>query len=354
MDIDKLTGAQRRILEEAILDAFSREALNKLVTYEFDKGIEDLIPPAALSNIVFELVSVAQKNTGWTQRLIEAAQRSTDREKMQNIVGELRFLSAKGPMGATASLEKIVRGGRFDNVVTFANTLLQFRRRICRIEGTKMGTGFLVSPELVLTNYHVVDDYINGLIHPKHLVCRFDYSIENKGENQGSVRTLANPGLVAWSKYSEFDPGDQGGQPQLAELDFALLRLSEPVGNEVVGNPIAPDEDSTRGWIAVSSQPPVLKPKSIMVILQHPKGEPLKLAQGMFTALNKNETRIRYDADTDSGSSGSPCFDANLNLVAIHHGGDPEWKHPTFNQGIPIHLIVRHLATRDDVPQFWQ
>jgi hypothetical protein len=37
MDLDKLTGAQRRILEEAILDAFSREALNKLVTYEFEQ-----------------------------------------------------------------------------------------------------------------------------------------------------------------------------------------------------------------------------------------------------------------------------------------------------------------------------
>ena len=66
MDLDKLTGAQRRILEGAILDAFSREALNKLVTYEFDKGIEELIPPAALSNIVFELVGVAQKYPGWT------------------------------------------------------------------------------------------------------------------------------------------------------------------------------------------------------------------------------------------------------------------------------------------------
>lgn len=356
MDLDKLTGPQRRILEEAILDAFSRETLNKLVTHEFDKGIEELIPPAALTNIVFEFVGVAQKNSGWTGRLIKAAQEQTDREKIRNVVNELRFLSAKGPRGVGASLEKIVRDGRFENVVTFVNKLLEFRRRICRVEGSKIGTGFLVSPDLVLTNYHVVDDYINGLRSTKGLLCRFDYAIEEKGEGEGNTKGLAAPpgGLVAWSKFSDFDPGDQGGVPQATELDFALLRLNELVGNEPIGGAIRPDQENTRGWLTVSSQPTSVKPNGIILILQHPKGDPLKLAQGVVIARNANDTRIRYDADTDAGSSGSPCFDASLNLVAIHHGGDPDWRHPEFNQGIPIDLIVKHLAISEGVPQFWQ
>jgi hypothetical protein len=321
-----------------------------------NKGIEELIPPASLSNIVFELVSVAQRNPGWTERLVKAAQKDSPRQKILNVIGELRFLTATGPAGATASLEKIVRTGRFENVVTYASKLLQFRRRICRVEGNKVGTGFLVGPDLVLTNYHVVDDYINGAHDTKHLACRFDYSIERNGESRGTISALAAApaGLVAWSKYSEFDPGDQGGLPRATELDFALLRLSAPIGNERISEAAAPDQDDSRGWITVSSQPITLMPKDVILILQHPKGDPLKMTQGIVTEQNANDTRVRYDADTDAGSSGSPCFDSMLNLVALHHGGDPEWRNPKFNQGIPIDLIVRHLAPREGVPRFWE
>ena len=198
------------------------------------------------------------------ERLINAAQKEAPREKILNIIGELRFLTATGPTGATASLEKIVRGGKFVNLVTYANKLLQFRRRVCRVEGNKIGTGFLVGPDLVLTNYHVVDDYINGMHDTKHLAFRFDYAVEGKGENPGAVKTLAaSAGLVAWSKYSDYDPGDQGGLPKLTELDFALLRLSEPIGNEQISG-IAPDQENLRGWITASSQPITLTPKYII------------------------------------------------------------------------------------------
>jgi hypothetical protein len=32
-------------------------------------------------------------------------------------------------------------------------------------------------------------------------------------------------------------------------------------------------------------------------------------------------------------------------LVALHHFGDPAWQVPTYNQGIPIMTIVKHLRT---------
>ena len=55
--------------------------------------------------------------------------------------------------------------------------------------------------------------------------------------------------------------------------------------------------------------------------------------------LNANGTRVRYRTNTDPGSSGSPVFTMDWDLVALHHLGDPDWHNPGFNQGVPIELI---------------
>ena len=66
------------------------------------------------------------------------------------------------------------------------------------------------------------------------------------------------------------------------------------------------------------------------------------------------DVRIRYDTDTQEGSSGSGVFNNKLELVALHHARDPysNWKIP-YNQGIPIGKIVGQLKQKA-VPQFWQ
>src|SRR5262249_29997472 len=146
---------------------------------------------------------------------------------------------------AGGSLERTLRErGGIEDFVLWSNKLLQFRSQICRIEDPRvptnaLGTGFLVGPDLVLTNYHVVEKYIENdprigaeVRDTKELRCRFDYAVESTGENAGTPKSLASgPGwLVDYAKYSHVDPGDQGGLPQSTELDYALLRLSEPVG----------------------------------------------------------------------------------------------------------------------------
>ena len=63
--------------------------------------------------------------------------------------------------------------------------------------------------------------------------------------------------------------------------------------------------------------------KSVVFVLQHPLGDPLKLAIGVAKGPNANATRVLHDANTESGSSGSPCLNAKLELVALHNAGDP-------------------------------
>jgi len=84
-----------------------------------------------------------------------------------------------------------------------------------------------------------------------------------------------------------------------------------------------------------------------LMIAQHPDGSPMKFAfdTDSVIGLAGEGRRVRYKTNTEHGSSGSPCFDIDWTLVALHHMGDPNWKKvPEYNQGIPIGLIGTRLA----------
>jgi V8-like Glu-specific endopeptidase len=84
-----------------------------------------------------------------------------------------------------------------------------------------------------------------------------------------------------------------------------------------------------------------------LMIAQHPDGKSLKLAVDTESVIgvNAGQTRVRYATNTEAGSSGSPVFDLDWNLVALHHLGDPAYDHPpSYNQGVPINKIRDRLA----------
>jgi V8-like Glu-specific endopeptidase len=64
-----------------------------------------------------------------------------------------------------------------------------------------------------------------------------------------------------------------------------------------------------------------------------------------FRELNAGGTRVTYKTNTQEGSSGSPCFDEDWQLVALHHSGDPRMKQAAeFNEGIPLAAIRARMA----------
>jgi hypothetical protein len=204
-----------------------------------------------------------------------------------------------------------------------------------------------------MTNYHVMEPIISGKVAPAAALFRFDYKrLPNSVVSEGTVFSLAtNDWLVDSSPPSAVDskPEPKAGVPRPDELDYAIVRLQGSPGARPVGE--KPDkEGSPRGWISTENPTPA-QAASPLLIMQHPAGAPLKLALDMSGVVgpNSNNTRLKYNVNTEGGSSGSPCFNTDWNLVALHHSGDPNFDpdhKPEYNEGIPIEAILQLLAAR--------
>ncbi|MGF3021714.1 trypsin-like serine peptidase [Methylobacterium aquaticum] len=222
--------------------------------------------------------------------------------------------------------------------------LLALEGQVCRvdIDGNAAGTGFLVGPDVVLTNWHVVARVKRAAI-PTRVTCLFDYALLESGARGGERVGLHADGCVDDRPYAPAElTADPASPPPAAdELDYALIRLARPVGAPTATGP-------GRGWIALPAAPVPLDPQAPLLILQHPDGAPLKLALDTESVIgaNANGTRIRYRTNTDPGSSGSPCFSMDWDLAALHHFGDPAWVKPVFNQGVPADLIRASIEAR--------
>src|SRR5262249_24116586 len=163
-----------------------------------------------------------------------------------------------------------------------------------------------------MTNHHVVEDVLKGQNPAGNVVCRFDYRRLADGQtlNPGTTfRLHASDWRVDDSPYSE-DEADK--------LDYALLRLDSNPG-ERPGHLQEPS-GQPRGWFTVPTGPVSLQPGDPLHIVQHPEARPLELALDTeaIIGVNGNGTRVRYRTNTERGSSGSPCCDANWDLVALH------------------------------------
>jgi hypothetical protein len=229
------------------------------------------------------------------------------------------------------------------DVRSWRERLEALERCVCRVEigGSAAGTGFLVGTTSVLTNWHVVEHVVRQQ-KTASVRCVFDvHRGEDGARSPGVAVALAAEALVASSPYSaaETTATPQEPPPTKDELDFALLRLAGPLP--------APADGAARGFVPIPAAGPALAPGAPLLILQHPDGASMKLAMDTeaVIALNGNATRLRYRTNTEPGSSGSPVFSFDWELVALHHFGDPAWQSPaSYNQGVPIALIRDRLV----------
>lgn len=91
----------------------------------------------------------------------------------------------------------------------------------------------------------------------------------------------------------------------------------------------------------------------IIPIIQHPNGMPKQICIGHNSLKYIDEERIQYLTDTLPGSSGSPVFNSNWELIGLHSKGgnvcEPRTGKVFFrNEGINIRAIEKFI--KDETP----
>jgi hypothetical protein len=357
-----LDGMESGRLFNALNNAFSAQRFQQMLSFRLNLDVYDFVAlNASKSEMLFS--TIERTNQEWrTDELIAAA-----RETNPTNVALHEF---SVPYGLT-SLDKEMPEQEFQRILSESDSFLnpavwrtklaEVESRVCRIkimtnEGLINGTGFLVGPSVVLTNYHVMEPVILGekgetivdelKALPSNVEVVFDYKRlpDNTTFNKGVVYKLHADWLVHASPSSPLDE-----LPPADHLDYALIRLAGAAGNDMIGGIGA--FGTPRGWITIPEIPYEFNETSPVFIMQHPKGSPLKLAflPGGGVAVNGNQTRVRHRVNTDSGSSGSPCFSQNWDLIALHHSGDPDFDpdhKPDYNEAIPIAAILDLLIKK--------
>lgn len=362
----RLSGPEVLEVRDALRAAFRRSRFGELLL-RLDISIDDYSAPAddypsAILNVV-----IGANSELWWRDLLRAARRVVPADPWLQELGARYGLApividpACG-LGALAGQQleiKVKAAQATVDIRTWRERLGAIEGRVCRIEypsGSARGTGFLIGPDRVLTNYHVIEPVVDGGFGLARFVgVRFDYLVDSDGVtvNAGTEYALADQWLVDASKPSAQDRiAEPFEDPKVDELDYAILRLRSRAGDDPVGGPTAESDVPRRGWIDPSVGAYSYAPETALYIVQHPDGKPMQVAldsNGML-GRNDNGTRVRYTTTTEPGSSGSPCFDPNWGLIALHHSGDPRYPalgSGRYNQGIPIAAIQSLLTSRN-------
>lgn len=97
--------------------------------------------------------------------------------------------------------------------------------------------------------------------------------------------------------------------------------------------------------VRLVSEPALVTRNERVNIIQHPMGRQKEIALHNNEVVRVKDLVVHYHTDTEPGSSGSPVFNNNWDLVALHHAGWQEGD-GAINEGIRSHVIVEDLKKR--------
>lgn len=225
--------------------------------------------------------------------------------------------------------------------------LMELSDSVCqvRINGRPAGSGFMLFGKFVLTNAHVIYDNDKRQLLEGVTV---DFSFESLEQTEGRVVTVEE--VVGF----EYRPG-------VSPYDWALLRLSAnnlprgllanfgflPQSGSVyiIGHP--------EGGVKKLSHCPIVPIENRIKHVeshktqnQHNQSVTPKFFEDVAACV-QNKQVLTYESCFYYGSSGSPVFDKDCNVVAVHSGGypylSPRGKNSVIECGYPLSGIMERM-----------
>jgi V8-like Glu-specific endopeptidase len=226
----------------------------------------------------------------------------------------------QGPKDAER-LEKIIGAMSTLRPINFLQQGIEVSRSVARIvfaDGSS-GSGFLTKENFLITNNHVISSEADA----QAATVEFNY----QKTAQGLDAEVDSYQLAPENGFATSPVEEQGGN------DWTFVRVQ--------GNP-----NEKWGALALGQAAPRVKDE--VIIIQHPGGGQKQIALSHNVVAFVNDRRLQYLTDTLEGSSGSPVFDINWQVVALHHKGgwlrEPNSKRAVYrNQGVHINVVIDGL-----------
>lgn len=188
--------------------------------------------------------------------------------------------------------------------------------------GSGFGTGFLIGGNLLMTNNHVLPTRETARLS----FATFNYQFDKQHVVRTPVHYHITGDVFLTSQANDYTivsvaPLDRDGQTALSGFGHIpmLPRSGKALKREYVS------------------------------IIQHPGGDYKKVALRNNLVVGRARQFIYYATDTNKGSSGSPVFNIEWQLVALHHMAIPDRNDPTkyeANRGVRVSAIIEDIATQ--------
>ncbi len=315
------------IMIEEINKRFSLEEIKNISTAIFDGY--DQFPHSSRTELSRELCLACKRTNKMSVLISECLKRNSNFSVLpRNMMNPLMLTDWRGDGGESGDYisgpeyEQIIESRSRFQSISFLEKGLEVKDRICMIKALQKenricATGFLMKNRYIITNRHV---FLNkDVVKSAKAIFGYDECKDSVIQTIGFEDTN-----VFISQY----------------YDLAIARLKYEA------------EDYAK-IVDVRVGDPQKCMNDIIPIIQHPNGMPKQICIGHNSLKYIDEERIQYLTDTLPGSSGSPVFNSNWELIGLHSKGgnvcEPRTGKVFFrNEGINIRAIEKFI--KDETP----